>query len=161
MTTTRKAIDDAKAALASAKADAAKDDERIVKARDGIASKVLATFRAACKAKKIEADSVGSIVVNGEAATWRGGGLGGDKSPSLGRQAKVTSWIVGGKDIGSPMASKLIAAIYKVERAKDVYAKDSPERFIRKAAFLDKLAGRKVKVVKDGKTSDAIAFLKV
>lgn len=160
MTSKRQAIDAAKTALKTARADAAKDDERIVKARDGIAAKVLAAFRAACKAKRIESGDVGSIVVNGEAATWRGGGVGGDKSPSLGRQAKVTSWIVGGKDIGSPMASKLIAAIYNVERAKDVYDKDSPERFIRKPAFLDKLAGRKVKVIRDGKTADAIAFLK-
>ena len=161
MTSKRDAIDKAKTALATAKADAAKEDERIVKARDGIASKVLAAFLAECKAKRIDAGDVGSIVVNHEAATWRGGGLGGDKSPSLGRQAKVTGWIVGGKDIGSPMASKLIAAVYKVERAKDVYGKDSPERFIRKPDFIAKLAGRKIKVERDGaKPSDAIAFLK-
>lgn len=160
MTSKRQAIDEAKATLKTARANAAKEDERIVKARDGIAAKVLTAFRSACKAKRIDADSVGSIVVNHEAATWRGGGLGGDKSPSLGRQAKVTGWIVGGKDIGSPMASKLIAAVYNVERAKDVYDKDSPERFIRKPAFLDKLADRKVKVIRDGKTADAIAFLK-
>ena len=101
------------------------------------------------------------FVTNADGTVRRGGGVGGDKSPSLGRQAKVTGWVVGGKDIGSPMASKLIAAIYNVERAKDVYDKDSPERFIRKPAFLDKIAGRKVKVVRDGKASDALAFLKV
>lgn len=160
MTSKRQAIDAAKSALATARKDAAKDDERIVKAREGIAAKVLTAFRSACKAKRIDVADVGSIVVNGEAATWRGGGLGGDKSPSMGRTAKVTSWVVGGKDIGSPMASKLIAAIYNVERAKDVYDKDSPERFIRKPAFLDRIKGRKVKVIRDGKTSDAVAFLK-
>ena len=58
------------------------------------------------------------------------------------------------------MASKLIAAIYNIERAKDIYDKDSPERFIRKPAFLERIAGRKIKVVKDGKTTDAVAFLK-
>lgn len=159
MTSKRQAIDDARAALATARKDAAVDDERQAKASDSIAAKLYKIYTSACKAAKVDATM--TFVVGPDGATRRGGGAGGDKSPSLGRQAKVTSWVVGGKDIGSPMASKLIAAIYNVERAKDVYAKDSPERFIRKPAFLDKLAGRKVKVVRDGKTSDALAFLKV
>jgi hypothetical protein len=160
MTTKRQAIDDAKAALATARKAAAADDEKNVKARDGIAKLTLAAFLAACKAKKVDPSTIGSLVVNHETAAWRSGGIGGDKSQSMGRAAKVTSWVVGGKDIGSPMASKLIAAVYNVERAKDVYGKDSPERFIRKPAFIDKLAGRKIKVVRDGKASDAVAFLK-
>ena len=159
MTSKRDAIDAAKQALATARKAAKVDDERTVKAVDGIAAKLHKCYLAACKVAKVDAAAM-VFVVNKESAIRRGGGVGGDKSPSLGRQAKVTSWVVGGKDIGSPMASKLIAAIYNVERAKDVYDKDSPERFIRKPAFLERIAGRKISVVRDGKRSDAVAFLK-
>ncbi len=158
MTSKRQVVDDAAAALKAARADVKVDDERKAKASDSIAAKLYKLYLAACKVAKVDATM--TFVVGPDGATRRGGGAGGDKSQSLGRQAKVTGWIVGGKDIGSPMASKLIAAVYNVERAKDVYAKDSPERFIRKPAFLDRIKGRKIKVVKDGKTSDAIAFLK-
>jgi len=148
----------AKATLATARKNATAKDERVVAAVDGIGRKIHAAFMAASKAAKVDASAM-VFVVNAAGAIRRGGGIGGDKSPSLGRQAKVTDWIVGGKAIKSPMASKLIAAVFNVERAKDVYGADSPERFIRKPFFLDKIKGHKVKVVRDGKASDAIAFL--
>ncbi len=158
MSSKRDAIETAKRDLATARAAVVEDDARIVKSVDAIAAKIHRVYVKACKSAKVDASAMVFVVdVNG--ATRRGGGVGGDKSLSLGRQAKVTGWIVGGKPIGSPMASKLIAAVYNVERAKDVYGKDSPERFIRKAAFLDRIKGRKIKVVRDGKASDAIAFL--
>jgi len=159
MTSKRDAIEAAKQALATARKAVAVDDERIVKAVDGIATKLHKCYLAACKMAKVDASAM-VFVVNMDGANRRGGGAGGDKSPSLGRQAKVTGWTVNSKDIGSPMASKLIATIYNVERAKDIYDKDSPERFIRKSAFLDRISNRKVKVIHDGKTSDAVAFLK-
>lgn len=158
MASKRDAIDAAKQALATARKAVAVDDARIVKAVDGIAKRIHTAYLVGCKLAKVDPDSM-TFVTSKEGTVRRGGGTGGDKSLSLGRQAKVTGWIVGGKSIGSPMASKLIAAIYNVERGKDIYDKDSPERFIRKPAFLDRIKGRKVKVVRDGKTADAIAFL--
>lgn len=158
MTSKRDAIETAKQALATARKAVAVDDARIVQVVDGIAAKLHKCYLVACKVAKVDASAM-VFVVNADGANRRGGGSGGDKSPSLGRQAKVTDWVIGGKAIGSPMASKLIAAIYNVERAKDIYDKDSPERFIRKPAFLERIGNRKVKVVRDGKTADAVAFL--
>ena len=84
----------------------------------------------------------------------------GDKSPSMGRAAGVTGWIVNGKDIGSPLTSRMLAAVWKVDRPKDVYGGDSPERFARKTATLERIKAAKVQVVIDGKKKDAVTFLK-
>ena len=88
-------------------------------------------------------------------------GASGDKSPSVGRQAGVTTWLVNGADIGSPMVSRMLAAVYNVARGKDVYDKDSPERFARKADALGRIGKAKTQVViGETEPTDAVAFLK-
>lgn len=155
----RNAIDEAKAALAQAKADAAKEAEHLAKVIDRIAKRTHAAFLTACKQAKVDAGDIGSIVVKADGATFRTSGDGASKSPSLSRQAGVTSWVVDGKDIGSPLVSRMLAAVYNVDRPKDVYGADSPERHARKPKTLTDIKAHNVKAVVDGKRIAASTVL--
>ena len=82
------------------------------------------------------------------------------KSPSLSRQAGVETWIVDGRDINSPMVSRMLAAVYGVSIPKDIYGTDSPERYARKPGTLRDIKAHRVEVVIGGKRTDAVAFLR-
>jgi len=142
--------DTTKLATATANEVVEREAEKLVKA--------IRTKTTLAIMKRIGKAVVLTIQETGEVDIRKGGS--GEKSQSVGRQEGVTGWIVNGKDIGSPMVSRMLATVYNVERPKDVYDKDSPERFARKSAALERIGQAKVKVVRGDKATDAVAFLK-
>ena len=95
----------------------------------------------------------GGALPNGKLPTRR------VKAPSRSRQAGVETWIVDGRDIDSPMVSRMLAAVYGVRNPKDVYGKDSPERHARKPKTLAAIKAHGVEVVIGGQRMDAVDFL--
>jgi len=148
----RKRMEKDKLRLVTATANEAAEREFPKLAKAIATSTVKAIVKRIGKAVALTITEAGEVV-------FRSGAT-GDKSPSLGRQAGVTEWLVNGKAIGSPLVSRMLAAVYKVERPKDVYGADSPERFARKPDAIARIKAAKVMVViGDAKPSDAVAFL--
>lgn len=96
-------------------------------------------------------DAVVTLKADGGDPTIKASSGGGTKAPSRSRRVGVTDWVVDGKHLGSPMASRLIAAIYNVEAPKDLYEPDSPERFLDRPKTVEDAVKHEVYAVVGGK----------